>query len=103
MESLAHILDHILEESLFDLGHVEASCGNSSRSWASRPGEVISVHELRQLLRRKDSDAVDPDGVREARLICPEETISLLVAQLRVLLSDYVDAESDGRCLEYLP
>ena len=95
MESLAHIFDHILEESLFDLGHVEASGGNSSRTWASRPGEMISVHELRQLLRREDTDAVDPDGARAARLICPEETISLLVARLRVLLSDYVDAESD--------
>lgn len=95
MESVAHIFDCILEESQFDLGHVETARGHSSRSWASRPGEVISVHDLRQLLRRKGSDAVDPDGAREARLICPEETISLLVARLRVLLNEYVDAEND--------
>ena len=95
MESLARIFDHALEESQFDLGQVETARGRSSRSWASRPGEVISVHELRHLLRRKDSDAVDLDGAREARLICPEETISSLVARLRVLLKDHVDVDND--------
>ena len=95
MESVAHILDYILEQSRFDLGHIETARGYPSRSWASRPGEVISLHGLRQLLWRKDSDDADPDGAREARLICPEEFISLLVARLRVLLEDYVDAEND--------
>ena len=95
MESLSRIFDHILEESQFDLGHVETARGHSSRSWASRPGEVISVHEVRHLLSRKDSDAVDPDGVREARLICSEETIASLVTRLRVLLKDHVDVDND--------
>lgn len=95
MESVEQIIEYILDQSRFDLGRVDIVRGHSSRSWASRPGEVISAHELRQLLGRNDSSALDPGGVREARLICPEETISLLVARLRVLLKDYVDAEND--------
>ncbi len=95
MKSVEQIIDYILEHSQFDLGYVDTARGLSSRSWASRPGEVISVHELRQLLRHEDSDAMDPDGVREARLICPEDTISMLVEHLRILLNDYVDAEED--------
>ena len=95
MESVEQIIECVLEECRFDLGRVEVGRGGSSRSWASRSGEVVSVQDLRQLLRSRDSDAVDPDGVREARLICPEETISLLIAQLRILLEDYVDVEND--------
>ena len=95
MESIEHIIEDILDRSQFDLGHVEVVRGQPSRSWASRPGEVISVHELRQMLRHKDSDAADPDGAKEAKLICPEETTSPLIEYLRVLLKDYVDAEND--------
>ena len=95
MESAEQIIDNILEQSQFDLGYVETVGGQPSRSWASRPGDVISADELRQLLLRKDPGALDPDGVREARLICPEESISLLVEHLRVLLNDFVDTEND--------
>ena len=95
MESVEQIIEYILDQSRFDLGHAETARGHSSRSWASRPGEVISTDELRQLLRRNDSGALGPDGVKEARLICPEGTISLLVEHLRVLLNDYVDAENE--------
>lgn len=95
MESVEQIIEYILGQSQFDLGHVEVVRGESSRSWASRPGEVVSVDELRQLLRQKSLDAEDPDGPREARLICPDETISMLVARLRVLLKDFVNVEND--------
>ena len=95
MESVEQIIEYILDQSQFDLGHAETARGHSSRSWASRPGEVISTDELRQLLGRNDSGALDPDGVREARLICPEEAISMLVARLRVVLKDYLDVEND--------
>ena len=95
MESVKQVIEHILDQSQFDLGRVEAARGHSSRSWASRPGEVISTDELRQLLGRNDPGALDPDGVKEARLICPEETISMLVVRLPVLLKDYLDAEND--------
>lgn len=96
MESVEQIIDCILDQSQFDLGRLEARRGSSSRSWASRPGEVVSVQELRQLLRRGDSEDVDTDGAREARLICREETISMLVERLRVLLKDYVDTKNDN-------
>ena len=95
MESVQQIMEYILEQSQFDLGHVDPARGDSSRSWASRPGEVISVHELRQLLDGEDSGTVEPTGAREARLICPVETLSLLVEQLRALFEALVDAEND--------
>ncbi len=104
MESVEQIIEFILDQSRFDLGRVDMVRGHSSRSWASRPGEVISAHELRQLIGHNDSGALDPDGVREARLICTEETISLLVVRLRVLLKDYIDVENDtiGHALPHL-
>ena len=94
MESVEQILDYILEQSQFDLGYVEMVGGQPARSWASRPGEVISVHELRQLLSGEDSGTADRTGAREARLLCPKDTLSLLVEHLRVLLNDFVDAEN---------
>ena len=96
MESVEQIIEYVLGQSSFDLGRVDIVRGHSSRSWASRPGEVISVHELRQMVGHNDSDGVDTDGAREARLICPEETISSLVARLRDLLEDYVDVDNDA-------
>ena len=95
MESVEQVIDYILEQSQFDLGYVETVGGQPSRSWANRPGEVISVHELRQLMSGEDSGAPDPAGAREARLVCPVETLSLLVEHLQVLLSDFVDTEND--------
>ena len=95
METFEQIIEYILEQSQFDLGHVETARWGPCRSWASRPGEVVSVQALRNLLMRSDSENVDPDGVKEAKLICPEEVISLLVAHLRVLLKDYIDTEKD--------
>lgn len=95
METIEQTIEYILDQSQFDLGRVEAAPRGSSRSWASRPGEVVSVQEFRQLSTGGDSQDVDPDGAREARLICPKETISLLVERLRVLLKDYVDVEAD--------
>lgn len=95
MESVEHIIEDILGQSQFDLGHVEVVRGRPSRSWAIRPGEVISVDELRQLLRCRDSDAPDPDEAREAKLICTKEAMSPLIEFLRVLLNDYIDAEND--------
>ena len=95
MESVEQILDYILEQSQFDLGYLETLGGQPSRSWASRPGEVISVHELRELLSGEDSGTADRAGAREARLVCPEDTLSLLVDHLQVLLNDFVDAEND--------
>ena len=95
MESVEQIIEYILEQSQFDLGRVDTVGGQSSRSWASRPAEVVSVQELRHLLGRKDSGDADLDRAREAQLICREETISKLVARLRILLKDYVDTEND--------
>lgn len=95
MESVEQILECVLGQSQFDLGYLEMVGGQPSRSWASRPGEVISVHELRQLLSGEGSGTADPAGAREARLICPDEAISLLVGKLRVLLGDYVDVEGE--------
>ncbi len=95
MEDVEQVIEYILDQSQFDLGHVETAEGHSSRSWASRPGEVVSTHELRQLSEGNDSGVPDPDGVREARLICPEAAISLLVEHLRVLLNDYIDVDEE--------
>ena len=94
MESVEQILDYILEQSRFDLGYVEMVGGQQSRSWASRPGEVISLDDLRQLLSGEDSGTVDQAAAREAKLVCPDATISHLVEHLRVLLDDFVDAEN---------
>ena len=94
MENVEQIIDYILEQSQFDLGYVETVGGQPSRSWASRPGEVISLDDLRQLLSGEDSDTVDQTAAREAKLVCPDATILLLVEHLRVLLDDFVDAEN---------
>ena len=94
MESVEQVLEYVVSQSQFDLGYLETVGGQPSRSWASRPGEVISVDDLRQLLSGEDSDTVKQAGAREAKLVCPDATISLLVEHLRVLLDEFVDAEN---------
>ena len=94
MESIEQVLEYVLGQSQFDLGHLEMVGGQPYRSWASRQGEVTSVHELRQLLSGEISDAVEHAGAREAKLVCPDATISLLIEHLRVFLNDFVDPEN---------
>ncbi len=92
MGRLQQLLDSILPNVQFDLGRENGSDGQSSRSYASRPDEVVSVDTLRLMVAASSSD---PRAAKHAHLICPNEYINETRDFLSMFLADYVDPDTN--------
>ena len=88
MRSLHEILDSVLTDVCFDLGQDGTHDGRPSRSYASRPGEVVTADELVQMAER---GGLDLRNAQKSLLICPAEIIAKIRVYLSVFLADYVD------------
>ena len=95
MQRFRELLDLTVDQVTFDVGRTEMVGGRVQTSFASRPDEVISPEDLREILERNRWDDQELNRVRSARLIIPDESISQLENHLRLLLKDYIDTETD--------
>ena len=92
MVNLQELLDSILPNVRFDLGRDSTRDGQPSRSYASRPDEVVSANELRRMF---DMSGLDLQTAKHAFLVCPDELVAEFKDYLSVFFEDYVDAETD--------
>ena len=91
MGSLKDLLDSILPDVRFDLGRDDMHDGKPSRSYASRPGEIVTANELRRMVERSGLDLQD---AKRALLRCPEVIVAEISDHLSVFLKDYVDPDT---------
>ena len=95
MDGLKERLDLILMSSVFDIGHASSRQGKPSRTYASRPEELVSVDHLHEMLADVGLSERGADAAKAALLRCPDDLLSQLVDCLRGVLVDYIDAERD--------
>ena len=96
MQRLKELLEAAVAHSTFDLGHTEMRRGEVVISWnVSRPEEVISPDQLRELVLGNSWNDEGINRPRSARLICPKETLSHVENHLQVLFKDYVDPDTN--------
>ena len=92
MANLQELLDSILPNVRFDLGRDATRDGQPSRSYASRPDEVVTANELRRMF---DRSGLDLQNAKHALLICPGELVAEIKDYLSVFFEDYIDADTD--------
>ena len=92
MGSLKELLDSILPDVRFDLGRDDTHDGKPSRSYASRPDEVVTANELRRMVERS---GLDLQNAKHALLRCPDEFVAEIRDCLSTILEDYVNPDTD--------
>ena len=92
MANLHELLDSILPNVRFDLGRGATHDGQPSRSYASRPDEVVTANELRRMAQRGGSDL---HNAKHALLRCPDECVEEIRKYLSIFLKDYVAPDTD--------
>ena len=92
MANLHELLDSILPNVRFDLGRDATHDGQPSRSYASRPDEVVTAAEISRMAERS---GLDLQYAKHALLICPDELVAEIKDYLAVFLEDYVDPDTD--------
>ena len=95
MDDLAELLRGAGDATTFDLGRRRTVNGRTETSFASRPEEVISPEQFRDLHRRHswpDEEFVSAGG---ARVVVPDDRLSQLSTYIRRKLVDYVDPSTD--------
>ena len=95
MNRLSEILGHALSESRFDIGRLESTEGHPLRSYAARPGEVVSLGQLKEIFEQGVREYGDDKVAKSAQLVCNEGPISELVNLLRDKLESYIDPKTD--------
>ena len=95
MDDLAELLRAAVAATTFDLGRRRTVNGGTETSFASRPEEVISPEQFRDLHRRhswQDEEFVSAAG---ARVVVPDDRLSQLSTYIRRKLADYIDPSTD--------
>ena len=92
MADLQELLDYILPNVRFDLGHDAMHDGQPSRSYSSRPDEVVTANELRRMAQRGGSDL---HNAKHALLRCPDECVEEIRKYLSIFLKDYVAPDTN--------
>ena len=95
MNRLNDILGHALSESRFDIGRLESAEGHPLRSYAARPGELVSVGQLRQMFEQGVRGYGDDNMAKSAQLVCSEGPIWELANLLRDKLESYIDPKTE--------
>ena len=92
MANLHELLDSILPNVRFDLGRDATHDGQPSRSYASRPDEVVTAAEISRMAERS---GLDLQNAKRALLISPDGLVAEIKDYLSIFLEDYVDPDTD--------
>ena len=96
MNQLDEMLDVAVSQATFDVGNIEMPREGISITYTRRPEECVTPQELRDMLESKGAGGGgEYEKASRADLSIPQETLSSLEAQVRALLVDYIDPESD--------
>ena len=95
VQKLRDLLDSLVSETSFDLGHTTTIDGGVSTSYTSSPGEVVSASQLLEMLKNNSASESDWNQARSAVLDVPLHSFVEFIDYLRSLLVDYIDPESD--------
>ncbi len=95
MDELAELLGAAVDATTFDLGRRRTVNGQTTTSFASRPEEVISSEQFRDLHRRYSWQDEEFASAAGARVVVPDERLSHLSTYVRRELAEFVDPSTD--------
>ena len=95
MQRLRELLDAAVDHTSFDLGRAERVGGHVQRSYASRPDEIVSSEQLREILGRHSWHHEESDRARSALATIPDDLLSDMSAHVRLLFRGYIESSTD--------
>ena len=95
MQRLRELLDAAVDHTSFDLGRAERVGRHVQRSYASRPDEIVSSEQLREILGRHSWHHEESDRARSALATIPDDLLSDMSAHVRLLFRGYIESSTD--------
>ena len=95
MQQLRELLDAAVDHTSFDLGRTERVGWRVQKPYVSRPDELISSEQLREILGRHSWHHEESDRARSALAITPDDLLSDMSAHVRMLFRGYIESSTD--------